>query len=331
MCCSDRRSLAFRSGRLAVGEGRCVAQAPLVPAPRTRGRRRADRRGQSLVEFAFVALVVYLLLAAILTFGQILYCGQAVQQAADVAARELSRTPLPAEATFQDALQDPLVTARVFDERYLVLTIDPGSNPITFNGGHPLADFPLVNQQLVPVMIYDEIGGVRVLRYPGAVFSDPSPNQGLSPRPSGYLVRVPVVTVPTYPAPATEQIAWVPVLEGISSPANLDPFPVSSVQRGLVALRINYPYQSATMSGFQRVPDPGLAPGPGNPVNPVEAGSVLSGGTPPGVGSPVASDFEFGPYSGDYSLGQQAAWAQTVRPYRRVISAQAIFRREVFQ
>ncbi len=293
--------------------------------------RRAGRRGQSLIEFAVVALVVYMLLAAILTFGQILYCAQAVQQAADVAARELSRTPLPAEATFQDALQNPLVTSRVFDERYLVLTIDPGSSPITFNGGHPQADFPLVNQQLVPVMIYDEIGGVRVLRYPGAVFTDPNPVQGLSPPPSGYLVRVPVVTVPTYPATGTEQITWVPVVEQISSPANPDPFPVSSAQRGLVALRVNYPYQSATMSGFERVPEPLERPSPGNPINPFEAGGVLSAGMPPGVGSPVASDFEFGPYSGDHSLGQQAAWAKTIRPFRRVISGQAVFRREVFQ
>lgn len=305
--------------------------------PTRRRGRRPDRRGQSLVEFAVVALAVYLLLAAILTFGQILYCAQTVQQAADVAARELSRTPLPADATLADpsldthALRDPGVCSRVFNERYLVLTIDTGSNPITFNGGHFLAEFPLVNQQLLPIMIYDEIQGSRVLRYPGAVFSDPSPDPSLNPPASGYLVRVPVVSVPTFPALPTEQIRWVPVVEGISSPDKPDPFRVSSEQRGVVALRINYPYQSATMSGFERVPEPIERPSPGNPVNPVEAQGVLSSSAPPGVGSPVASDFEFGPYAGDYGLGQQAAWAQTVRPYRRVISAQAIFRREVFQ
>ena len=50
-------------------------------------RRHVNRRGQSLVEFAVVALVVYMLLAAILTFGQLLYCSQGIQQAADVAAQ----------------------------------------------------------------------------------------------------------------------------------------------------------------------------------------------------------------------------------------------------
>ena len=26
---------------------------------------------------------------------------------------------------------------------------------MTFNGGHPIGDFPLVNQQLLPLMIYE--------------------------------------------------------------------------------------------------------------------------------------------------------------------------------
>jgi hypothetical protein len=290
-----------------------------------------QRRGQSLVEFALVAVVVYLLLAAILTFGQALYCAQALQQAADVAARELARTPLPADATLEQALQDAGVRQRVFDERYLVLTIDGGSNPITFNGGYALADFPLVNQQLVPIMIYDQIDGQRVLRYPGAVFTDPNPDTSLVPPASGYLVRVPVVTIPPYPAPAIESITWASVLEEIESADNPDPFRLSSPRRGVVALRINYPYQSASMSGFQRRPDPSLPPGPGNPLVVIDADDTVNPAAPPGVGSPVISDLEYGPYAGAYGLGRQAAWARNVRPYRSVISAQAIYRREVFQ
>ncbi len=45
------------------------------------------RAGQSLVEFALVALVLYMLLAAILTFGHMLYVAQGLQGAADLAAR----------------------------------------------------------------------------------------------------------------------------------------------------------------------------------------------------------------------------------------------------
>lgn len=69
-------------------------------------RHRPARPGQALVEFAVVALVMYLLLAAILTFGHALYVAQGLQTAADLAAREISRTPLPADATFEEALDD---------------------------------------------------------------------------------------------------------------------------------------------------------------------------------------------------------------------------------
>ena len=314
-------------------------------------RRGRQRRGQALVEFAVVSLVIYMLLAAILTFGQILYSAQALQQAVDVAAREISRTPLPAAQTssggtmtlayvlFGDAsadqsLQD--VRKRVFDDNMLVLTIDPNlaGSGITFNGGHPIGDFPLVTQQLLPVMIYDEVGGQQLLRYPGALFQ--SAEQGYtSPAgiaASGYVVRIPVS------APATSGVpgwSWEYPLEAILDTNNADAFPVNAVtvsgQSGLVAMRINYPYQSASMSGFQPPANPASPPGPpDNPVIPIVADGASSG-SPPGVGAPVVSDFQYGPYAGANGLGQQAAWGQTVRPYRSVISAQAIYRREVFQ
>ena len=99
-----------------------------------------NRRGQALVEFAVVCLAVYLLLAAMLTFGQWLYSGAGCQQAVDVAAREISRTPLPAAAITSgspsggtmtlayaltgDYTQDPAslkpVRQQVFDDNLLV-------------------------------------------------------------------------------------------------------------------------------------------------------------------------------------------------------------------
>ncbi len=228
-----------------------------------------------------MALVVYMLLAAILTFGQILFCSQGIQQAADLAARELSRTPLPADDTFTMALADTGVQSRIYDERYLVLVIDPGSDPVTFNGGHPIGDFPLVNQQLLPLMIYEPYGmGVvsqggttmtqvcgPCLRYPGAVFKDPNAGTTtLSPSASGLLVRIPVVSTTPYPPPAIQTIVnWFSVLEEIPSTANstsagTSTFSVSSSQGGVVELRVNYPYQSATMSGYQTPADPTTAP-----------------------------------------------------------------------
>jgi hypothetical protein len=320
-----------------------------------------------LVEFAVISLAVYLLLAAVLTFGQMLFCDQTLQQAADLAAREISRTPLPADAKFRDdnnttndVVHHPDVCHRIFDERYLVLKIDPDSNPITFNGGHPIGDFPPVNQQLLPLMIYQPglsrvhllaDGSVirtgrpfqeAVLHYPGAVFADPNPDSTLNPPASGLLVRIPVVSAtspqltPDSPhvtvVPETT-ISWLRVMEEIPSSHADDrsPFQVSSRQRGVVALRFNCPYQSASMSGYRKT-DPSTTPASQpTPRVPIVAGDASSvSGLPADVGEPVVSDLDFGPYAGAYGLGRQAAWGHIVRPYRSVFSAQAIYRREVF-
>jgi hypothetical protein len=342
-------------------------------------RRSRNRRGQALVEFAVVSLVLYMLLAAILTFGQILYSAQGIQQVVDTAAREISRTPLPAVAltgdgsvpiTLTDVLYDNTSTypclqdvrKRVFDERYLVLSIDAGSNnPMTFNGGHTIGDFPLVIQQLLPLMIYEtgltegtvdangifhpshyhpdpNSGTSGYLRYPGAVFRDPNgADTTVNPPTSGFLVRIPVLSAMNpYPAPVTQSIVrWVSVFEEINSAANvqnnLSGFQVSSPERGIVALRINYPYQSASMSGFQPHADPSAPISQTNPVVPIPADDAISVLSPPqGVGNPVISGWASGPSSGLYGLGTQGAWAKVVRPYRSLISAQAIYRREVF-
>ena len=49
------------------------------------------RRGSVLVEFALIALILYLILAATIEFGRALMAAQLLQQAADIAAREVVR------------------------------------------------------------------------------------------------------------------------------------------------------------------------------------------------------------------------------------------------
>ncbi len=302
-----------------------------------------------------VCLAVYLLLAAILTFGLWLYSAEGLQQAVDVAAREISRTPLPAALTSSggtmtlsyaltgDWTQDPSlkpVRQQVFDDNLLVLAIDPvqsGTGGMTFNGGHPIGDFPIVTQQLMPLMVNDQVNGQPLLRFPGAMFQ--SSQQGAaSPAGisySGYVVRIPVVSAPSAAGTGQTIVNWLQPLEPILDANGADAFAVNATTvsglSGAVALRINYPYQSASMSGFVPPANPASPPGPpDNPVVPVLAGNNSSS-SPPGVGSAVTSDFQYGPYAGANGLGQQAAFATTVRPYRSVISPQAIYRREVFQ
>jgi hypothetical protein len=280
-----------------------------------RGVTRAKRRGQSLLEFALAALATYLLLAAILTFGHLLYVAQVTQSAADVAARELSRTPLPANITFNDALDHPEVRQRVFDEDYLVVDLDALEASGMTLLDH-VGDWPIVNQQLFPAMILDLVdtdgGPRRWLRYPGALEDKPDAAAPFNP---GKTVWVPLIV--------DGMIVRREVLEEIrpSDPGAISPFHISSDQMGIAAVRINYPFQAAAMSGYvDATPNDPFDPNIGNPDN-----------------SFIEPDQPFGTHTGEFGLGRQAAMGSEemtqglgTRPFRRVISSQAIFRREVF-
>jgi hypothetical protein len=316
--------------------------------------RHHHRSGQSLVEFAVVALVMYLLLAAILTFGHALYVAQGLQSAADLAAREISRTPLPADDAFEMILESGVLGSRssdpsnhdIYDDDFLVFDLDTLGGQNFFTDIVPT--WPLLNQQLATVMIVDRpdfdgdgTADRRFIRYPGALLEDAS-------TPTGYTVGIPLVS--NRAADGVETIRWVPVVEEIDtedSPgddtgANPDPFRISSAQQGIVALRINYPFQSASMSSFRQNAAGPFEPSLGNP-NAAEDGGVieLNPTERPGglTGAPLLSgNLYAGTYGGQFGMGAQGALGsqaltggRPVRPYRRVISAQAVYRREIFQ
>ena len=256
---------------------------------------------------------------------------------------------------------------RIFDESWLVIDLDDfyAENP----GGSVfevlVPQMPLLNQQLTMMMIVDrpdlDDDGVpdrNLLRYPGALLTDLS-------TPSGFTVGIPLVT--ERDVDGVETIRWIPVVEEIEPKAfevgpngilpqcdpevvndGFNPFAITnSATRGVVALRINYPFQSAAMSGFREFPVP---PDEGNIDTPIVAddGDVteLNPEDRPGdpraplsTGAPLESGGLYrGTYAGRYGLGAQGALGSAeltggrpVRPYRRVVSAQAIYRREIFQ
>ena len=297
------------------------------------------RRGQSLVEFAVVALVVYMLLAAILTFGHALYVAQGLQMAADLGAREISRTPLGPNITFEDALNDPKVQDDIYSEDLLVFDLETlGATESFFQDVVPT--WPVLNQQLATLMIVDrpDFDGDgtpdrRLLRYPGALLSK-------SGTPTGFTVGIPIVV--SRAADGVETIRWVPVVEEIDSADSPEPFQISSPHRGIVALRINYPFQSASMSSFRENAAGPFEPTLGSP-NAADDGGVSETNPEerPGdlIGTPLLGGGTYADtYGGQYGLGAQGAigseyftGSRPVRPYRRVISAQAIYRREVFE
>src|SRR5690349_24556776 len=106
------------------------------------------RRGAVLVEFGLIALALMLFLVVILDFSRAFHGSQVLQQAADVAARELARTPLRAGITFDDALYNPQfdqdVKAKLYDENKLIINLDTLTVPLE----QYVAQLPLINQQL---------------------------------------------------------------------------------------------------------------------------------------------------------------------------------------
>lgn len=280
------------------------------------------RRGSVLVEFALISFALYMLMAALLEIGRAVFASQAIQSAADVMSRELAGAPLPATYTFQEALDDPYVRTRVFDESGLV--VDLAQHPPGAALDAYFSTLPVVNQMLRPVMIMDRLpGGGDVLRYPGALL------QASGTSGTYYTVRIPRVIGRS--PDGIETIDWVGVVEEV--------LPSESVQshfgidaplkayRGLASVRVNYPYQASMLTAWRRG-DFG-----GSQQTPVLAsdGSVSDTGLPDGLSFVQPGDpAEGSPYAGQYGLGRHyILLAQSVRPWRKLLTAQAVRRREV--
>jgi hypothetical protein len=320
----------------------------------SRGRR---QRGAALVEFALIALALYLLLAGGIEIGRAVFSAQLLQDVARAAARELALTRLPASTTFDDALEDCDVRRKIFDPAFLVIDLDRvGDLDAHF------AEMPLVNQMLRPLMIVDivTIDGQRrrLLRYPGALLrnreTDPCGFSRVQMQTTEFTVGIPMVV--GRDRKGHETITWVPVIEEVRPDPDdkrSGPFSVNGpgiVQdgsgnglRGVVALRINYPYQAAMLSAYRPRPRRIYEPNLRRPVL-ADDGAVTQLEAPPGdfvtrsaseqvsrPGTEFVEGGEVGPYAGPYGLGRLEALGESVRPFRRVISAQAIFRREVFE
>lgn len=318
-------------------------------------RRQRDRRdGQALVEFAVIAFVLYLFLAATLELGRATFGVQTIQAAADLAAREISRTPLAPDFTLTDALNSEAVCKNIFDERLLVLNLDDYRDRPEDTDDSRLNKlfrrFPVVNQQLRSVMIVDQsvdqsISKLGLLRYPGALVT-PSPAEPDHPLPDDFTPTPYRVVIPQVKAAADgmETIVWRPVVEEIDPGAfSIVPRPeVDPRRQGFVGIRINYPFQAASLVAYRPSPEGPFEPNGANAVlandagvtqeNDIPGGRALADLTPENRPNRLLQ-----PHGGRFGLGSlQAGVArdnlggQSVRPFRRLLMGQAIYRREVF-
>ena len=324
------------------------------PQQQTRPSRH-PRRGEVLVEFAFIATILYLLLAGIIEFGRAMYAAQVLQQSVDQAARDLSRLPLPATGvltggplapggTPTGVLNDPTSPAyqQVYNENFLVVPIPPDTQNPGLYIQNLFTTAPTLNKLLMPLMFFDTAADfttnnlnnnsapVLYFRYPGQVVQ-------ANYTTSGFTVVIPIVQYNKGTGlrnPSTDAIiSVIPVVEEITtnpqqndpnsnyystapdpsfSPFNLLASNVPQGQRGMIALRVNYPFQAATLSAYTFQQD---AQG-----NPILQSPVVTNETGP-----------IGPNAGADGLGRLLAMNTTVRPFRKVLSFQAIFRREIFE
>ena len=336
--------------------------------------RHKQRSGQALIEFALVALVLYLIVGSALTFGLWIFAAGQIQQAANVGARELSQTPLPFDSTFETALDTLIVRQRIYDDRWLVIDLDQleASNPDYNFFEDVVPEMPLLNQQLASLYIVDRFdhdnnaatADLRLMRYPGALLtrSQIISSPALTEKPwvaQQYAVQIPIVierTTGHNGGGGGERIRWVNVVEEIDTEElpdgdegdNPDPFSLENTDtnmRGVVAVRIHYPAQSAWLSSYQNRGV--LAPNGGDPNAADDAAVVVTnGGSQAGslLARPLTGtnsngeSIYTGTYGGKYGLGIHGAMtspeltgsADGIRPYRRVLVSHAIFRREVF-
>ena len=255
---------------------------------------------------------------------------QTVQQAADVAAREISRTPLrPRQlmdvlysnvpSDYSSSGGSSTVRTALFDPQLLQFDMTTG-----VPAGQSVLDvvqtWPIINQMLYPAMIVqpgDQVyGGTptdQYLCYPGAVPCTDSAN----PNRTVYCVA----RIDSRTPDGAETITWVPVIEEMTSRRS----PVA-VFRGIAAGR------TVSLADQLRLPighDERLSP----------AADLAAGADRPAVGSPHDSggDGQFlklhsdrhgapsavGTYSGPYGLGTQEAWANWQRKESRTAAATA--------
>jgi hypothetical protein len=204
-----------------------------------------------------------------------------------------------------------------------------------------LSSLPLVNKALRPAFITETVpvgtSTHRIIRFPGALVSpDPAnpPTDPPSSATNGFSVVVYKVSGTSTPTeiqvlaetrvdPADQNCGTFsvipPMLTAGECGASFDP----NQNRGIVSVTVNYPFQSAALTGFK------------------SAGFDANGAPNPNISNRIDSPDDpattpAGTYTGSFGLGNQAAFGgmngnKYVRPYRTLLLGQAIFRRDVIQ
>jgi len=343
-----------------------ASQSICVAGERAGLRRNVNpRRGQALLEMAFLIPLLVVIIGATISFGLFFFQAKVLQQAVDVGAQEISRFPFAATGELglgnlkmklsgtNVLMNDADFKRQIYDKKHLVIHDCEWAINMRFQGvfRDVAEQLPLLNRLLVQVMVRDDSYANTATPFPPVT---PCPNlimhRGVTRFP-GAIVRnndtneetflIPIIKYNPFTVTGTESlIQWVAPVEEIrvdhdnnlntliEGPfsLNFDPLLIRpSFVRSMVALRINYPAQSTTL--VNRTGDEGDV---------IEADDasidyVVTGSNYSLVVRDESGDADTTIHSGRFGLGRQAALLRTdgVRPYRKVLSVQAIYRREV--
>jgi Flp pilus assembly protein TadG len=284
------------------------------------------------------------------------------------ATAELGLGDLDAAGT--TVMFDANFLAQIYDQKYLVVHDNEWDNATSYNGVFRdyVDTWPLLNRLLVTAMVRDssypadgdpsDFPQPTVTRYPGTVVTYTDPATGLDEE----TVLIPLIdydsdtgaeTIISFIAPVeeiridhdddkgatTDRVGPFSVVK----PADFDdPNVEARFSTGMVALRINYPAQSTTLINRTGERDEGGAMGTVVGVNVVQANAENLNNFPSNTNYTLANNSDdYGPHAGAFGLGRGAIslrdsqgnliYTNGVRPYRKVLSVQAIYRREVFQ
>ncbi|MDG2048570.1 MAG: pilus assembly protein [Myxococcota bacterium] len=312
----------------------------LQAEPRKRDSR--HRAGGILVEFCISVMALWLIAAAIVDLGRAFSAAHLLQSAARSAAREIALDDETAwNAPFQTALE------RVFDPNYLV--VDAGCLESLAVEASTTPDFELrealqgrvLNLALKPLMIFEDVQlngeQIRLIRYPGALLASGQPDDQDTCAREDYTVGIPEIN------DEDSRIDMFPVVaELFAGSYSLETSGGNLIPPGTATLQLRYPFQAVALSAW-RVVD-----GFNRPVGVAENDDyqadlerLANGVSTLDALDARSSDGELQAYAqndlgqtlpvygGRLGLGVQGVLGREVRPYRRVITAQAMAPREV--
>ncbi len=350
---------AMASGNRAEGNG----QRPGDPRRSIRffGRNEVShRKGQALVEFAFVSIVMVMMFTTAFALGVMLLQGTMTSSAAISAGRILHHHPRLSPEAFAlmrvidtdpsrvynvadptaseleqlisaDYRDEPSPTAEMiafdklslplYDERLLVLL------PLDYEAArHAQPGFfmPELNRLLLPNYVYDD--DRNVYRYPGAVVQKDGALTVLVPLTDSGPVHW--FDTGECNEPNTSH-HWIPPLR-ISKRSNICP-PNGLVADGEFAVTITYPAQAARQVAFRRIPNSNLS----ERIEADDSAFTHLETLPDGYSfdfPTTMSDLVSSPTRGKYGLGELEIYDvvddETIklRPYRQVFESTSTFR-----